>query len=300
MSAGLRCSRIFLVLSVGLVPVASVASGLLPEPTSQAIRYQNSQDWFWCADHLMGLGVPLLVLFSGLAGRLADRCYRLSGNRCFQAIALFAIAYATIDFSLNLPLAFWEGYANEHHFGLGTGSAGQWLKEQLIGYVVSLIGVSALTWVPYFFMRKTPRVWWLWSAIAFVPMFIFMHVVSPIWVAPLTNRFEPLADKGLEVKIDALATRAGVSRPTIFVKDESRTSKLPDAGVRGMFGTTRVVVNDNLLEMTDERELLVVLAHEMGHYVHADVSKIHSTPGGLAARRFLAGRLLGSNRDLAL
>ena len=292
MSAGLRFSRTFLVLSLCLVPVASVASGLLPEPTSQAIQYQNSQDWFWCADQLMGLAIPLLVLFSGLAGRLADRCYRLSGNRWFPAIALFAIAYATIDFSLNLPLAFWEGYVNEHHFGLGTGSPGQWVKGQLVGYGVTLIAVALLTWIPYFFMRATPRRWWLWSAIAFVPVFIFMHIVSPIWVAPLTNRFEPLANKSLEAKIDALATRAGVSRPTILVKDESRTSKLPNAGVRGVFGTTRIVINDNLLEMTDERELLVVLAHEMGHYVHADVWKFIAIQVGLLLAGFwLADRL---------
>jgi STE24 endopeptidase len=293
MSAGLRFSRMFSLLSLCLVPVASVASGLLPEPTSQAIQYQNSQDWFWCADHLMGLAVPLLVLFSGLAGRVADRCYRLSGNRWFPAIALFAIAYATIDFSLKLPLAFWEGYVNEHHFGLGTGSPGQWLKEQLVGYVVSLIGVSLLTWVPYFFMRATPRLWWLWSAVVFVPVFILMQVVSPIWIAPLTNRFEPLADRSLEAKIDALAMRAGVSRPTILVKDESRTSKLPDAGVRGMFGTTRIVMNDNLIELTDERELLVVLAHEMGHHVHADVWKFIAIQAGLLLAGFWLAHWLG-------
>ena len=293
MSAGLRSSRMFWVLPLCLVPVASIASGLLPEPTSQAIRYQNSQDWFWCADHLMGLAIPLLVLFSGLAARLADWCYRLSGNRWFLAIAFFAITYATIDFSLNLPLAFWEGYVNEHRFGLGTGSPGQWMKEQFVGYVATLIVVSLLTWVPYFFMRATPRLWWLWSAVAFVPVFILIQVVSPIWIAPLTSRFEPLADKSLEAKIDALAARAGVSRPTILVKDESRTSKLPNAGVRGMFGTTRIVFNDNLIEMTDERELLVVLAHEIGHYIHADVWKFISIQAGLLLAGFWLAHWLG-------
>jgi STE24 endopeptidase len=293
MSAGPGLTRMFWVLSVCLAPGASVASGLLPDPTSQAIQYQSSRDWFWCADQVMGLAVPILVLFSGLAGRLAERSYRLTGNRWFAAIALFAIAYATIDFSLNLPLAFWEGYVNEHHFGLGTGSPGRWMKEQLVGYVVTLIGVSLLTWVPYFFVRATPRLWWLWSAVAFVPVFILMQIVSPIWIAPLTNRFEPLGDKSLEARIDALARRAGISGATILVKDESRTSKLPNAGVRGMFGTTRIVVNDNLIEQTNERELLVVLAHEMGHYVRADVWKFISIPAGLVLAGFWLAHRLG-------
>jgi len=293
MSTGLRFSPMPTALSLCLVPVASVASSLLPEPTSQAIQYQNSQDWFWSADHVMGLAVPLLVLFSGVAGRLAKRCYRLSRDRWFLAIALFAIAYATIDFSLNLPLAFWEGYVNEHHFGLGTGSVGQWLKEQGVSYVVTLIAVSLLTWVPYFFMRATPRLWWLWSAVAFLPVFILMHIVSPIWIAPLTNRFEPLADKSLEAKIDALAMRAGIAGATILVKDESRTSKSPNAGVRGMFGTTRIVINDNLIELTDERELLVVVAHEMGHYVHADVWRFVAIQAGLVLGGFWLAHWVG-------
>jgi STE24 endopeptidase len=293
MSIGLRFFPLFLALTLCLVSVASVASSPLPEPTSQAIQYQKSQDWFWCADHLMGLAVPLLVLFSGLAGRLAKRCLRMSHERWFLAITLFAIAYATIDFSLNLPLAFWEGYVNEHHFGLGTGSVGQWLKEQGVGYVVTLVVVSVLTWVPYFFMRATPRLWWLWSAVAFLPVFILMQIVSPIWIAPLTNRFEPLADKSLEAKIDALATRAGIAGATILVKDESRTSKLPNAGVRGMFGTTRIVINDNLIELTDERELLVVVAHEMGHYVHADVWKFIAIQASLVLAGFWLAHWLG-------
>jgi Zn-dependent protease with chaperone function len=242
---------------------------------------------------MMGLAVPLLVLFSGLAGRLAKRCYRLSRDRWFLAIALFAIAYATIDFLLNLPLAFWEGYVNEHHFGLGTGSVGQWLKEQGVSYVATLIAVSLLTWIPYFFMRATPRLWWLWSAVAFLPVFILMHIVSPIWIAPLTNRFEPLADKSLEARIDALAMRAGIAGAKILVKDESRTSKLPDAGVRGILGTTRIVINDNLIELTDERELLVVVAHEMGHYVHADVWKFIAIQAGLVLAGFWLAHWLG-------
>jgi Zn-dependent protease with chaperone function len=170
---------------------------------------------------------------------------------------------------------------------------GQWLREQGVSYVATLIAVSLLTWIPYFFMRATPRLWWLWSAVAFLPVFILMHIVSPIWIAPLTNRFEPLADKSLEARIDALAMRAGIAGAKILVKDESRTSKLPDAGVRGILGTTRIVINDNLIQLTDERELLVVVAHEMGHYVHADVWKFIAIQAGLVLAGFWLAHWLG-------
>src|SRR5580693_804315 len=96
MRVGLYVRPAFLVLVLCLVSESGLASGLLPEPSVQAIHYQNSQDWFWCADQALGFIVPLVVLFSGLGSRIARGCYRLSRNRRLLGIALFAIAYATI------------------------------------------------------------------------------------------------------------------------------------------------------------------------------------------------------------
>jgi STE24 endopeptidase len=292
--AGLSLRPLVLVLSLCVVSGSSFASSLLPEPTAPAIRYQNLQDWFWCADQAMGLVVPLFVLFSGLGGRLAERCRRLTGNRWFLAIALFAIAYATIDFLLNLPLAFWEGYVTEHRFGLGTESAGVWTKNQLVGFAVRLIAVSLLTWVPYFFMQRRRRLWWLWSALAFLPVYIFMYFISPIWIAPLTNRFAPLSDKNLEAKIDALAARAGIAGASVLVKDQSSTSTLPNAQVRGIFATKRIVIFDTMLGQTNERELLVVVAHEMGHYVHGDLWKFMAIQVAVVCLGFWAANRFGA------
>jgi Zn-dependent protease with chaperone function len=70
-----------------------------------------------------------------------------------------------------------------------------------------------------------------------------------------------------------LAARAGISGATVLVKDQSSTSNLPNAQVRGILATKRIVIFDTMLGQTDERELLVVVAHEMGHYAHADLWK---------------------------
>jgi len=242
----------------------------------------------------MGFIIPLVVLFCGLGSRIAAGCIRLSGNRRLLGIALFAIAYATIDFSLNLPLAFWEGYANEHHYGLGTESPGQWVKGQLIELTIRLITVCVLTWVPYSFMQAAPRRWWLWTTLAFVPVFVFTHLVSPIWIAPLTNKFEPLSDKRLEARISSLATRAGIMGAAILVKDQSRTSTLPNAQVRGVFATKRIVIFDTMVDQTSERELLVVVAHEMGHYVAGDMWKFIALQSGLILLTVWLADLLGA------
>jgi STE24 endopeptidase len=253
---------VFVVLLNCIASEPSAASSLLPAPTTEAIRYQNYQDWFWCADQAMGLFVPLLILFSGWGARIAARCRRLSGDRWFLTIVLFAAAYCIIDFALNLPLAFWEGYATEHRFGLGTDSVGQWATKQLISGGINLLEVCLLTWIPYFFLARSPRRWWFWSTGALIPAVVFVFVIGPVWIAPLTNKFEPVSDKRLEAKITALADRAGISDPTILVKDQSRSSKLPNAQVRGIFATKRIVIFDTAIDQTSERELLLIVAHE--------------------------------------
>ena len=46
----------------------------------------------------------------------------------------------------------------------------------------------------------------------------------------------------------------------------SRDTKTMDANVSGFLGTERIVVWDTTIAGLDKRELLTVLAHEMGHY----------------------------------
>jgi STE24 endopeptidase len=49
--------------------------------------------------------------------------------------------------------------------------------------------------------------------------------------------------------------------------DASKQTKRISANVSGLFGTTRVSLNDNLLERTSLPEIKAVLGHEIGHYV---------------------------------
>ena len=49
--------------------------------------------------------------------------------------------------------------------------------------------------------------------------------------------------------------------------DASKQTTRISANVAGFLGTTRVALNDNLLERTSEPEIQAVLGHEMGHYV---------------------------------
>src|SRR5947209_1936550 len=93
-----------------------------------------------------------------------------------------------------------------------------------------------------------------------------MYLVKLVLYAPLFNRFGPMEDKALEAKILALADRAGIEGGRVYEVDKSRDTKTVNAYVTGLANTKRIVLWDTLLHDLDERQVLFVMGHEMGHY----------------------------------
>jgi STE24 endopeptidase len=58
----------------------------------------------------------------------------------------------------------------------------------------------------------------------------------------------------------------------VYEFDASKQTTKMSANVSGLFGTTRISMNDNLLNRGSDREILAVLGHEMGHYVLGHVT----------------------------
>ena len=80
-----------------------------------------------------------------------------------------------------------------------------------------------------------------------------------------------MRDKALEARILALAERAGIEGSRVFEVNKSVDTKTLNAYVAGVWQTKRIVLWDTIIARLDERELLFVMGHEMGHYVLAHV-----------------------------
>ena len=88
-----------------------------------------------------------------------------------------------------------------------------------------------------------------------------------MFVDPLFNDYKPLRD-GAGARGGAVAgAREPDSDRHVVEFDASRQTTRISANVAGFAGTTRVALNDNLLDKTSLPEIKAVLGHEMGHYV---------------------------------
>jgi STE24 endopeptidase len=107
----------------------------------------------------------------------------------------------------------------------------------------------------------------VYTAAAAIPFIVVANLVAPIWIAPLFNTFEPMRDKTLETRILALADRAGIEGSRVFEVNKSVDTKTLNAYVAGVWQTKRIVLWDTIIARMNDRELLFVMGHEMGHYV---------------------------------
>ena len=81
--------------------------------------------------------------------------------------------------------------------------------------------------------RKSPRRWWLYTAGTAIPSIVIADLVAPVWIAPLFNRFEPMHDKALEMRILALADRAGIEGSRVFEGQQERRYENAECVCRG-------------------------------------------------------------------
>ena len=101
-----------------------------------------------------------------------------------------------------------------------------------------------------------------------ISIFLFIGLLlGPVFITPLFNEYDKMADGPIRDQIVAMAAKHDVPAENIYVFDQSRQHKRISANVSGIGPTIRISLNDNLLERTDPDEIAAVMGHELGHYV---------------------------------
>jgi len=309
-------------LVLGLVlagPVAAHAQAVSPSPSGNVVEAQANFDpaaatqvwlatlprdqreksdayfegtyWLLLWNFLLTVAISLLLLWSHTSARLRDFAERVTRFKSAQ-VALYAIPYLIIASVLSFPLLGYENFFREHQYGMATQSFGQWFNEQLIGLAVALVlGTIALVAL-YAVFRRTPRSWWVWGTIVAMILFTIGMFISPVYIEPLFNTYKPIEDPAIKEPILAMARANEIPVTQVFEVDASRQTKRISANVAGFLGTTRIALNDNLLNQCTLPEIREVMAHEMGHYVLNHTAKLITYLSIFVFVGFALGRIL--------
>ena len=239
----------------------------VPEASELALRYYRSGNVIWTVEEVLGILLPALVLFTGLSARLRTLASSLARGHFYPTLVVYLALLALLLFVVQLPLTVYVGYVREHAYGLSAQRFSKFAGDQVKGLVVGLVVGALVIWVPYLLLARSPERWWLWTGALALPFFVLVLLVTPVYIAPLFNKFGPMKDKALEGQVLAVAAQAGVEGARVFEVNKSVDTEKVNAYVTGVGKTKRIVLWDTLLARLTPDETRFVVGHELGHYV---------------------------------
>ncbi len=228
--------------------------------------YTEGGYWLILGGALYTIAVAALLLWLRISAAMRNLAQGITRSRFWQ-VPIYVVQFVIVVTVLSLPLSVYEDYFREHAYGLSNQSFLEWLRDFGIGFGINIVAMTLLLTAIYAVIRVSRRLWWLWGTVVTVVFLALYMLVYPVFVAPLTNTHTPLPPSPLKTQIIAMAKANGIPASDVYEFNESKQDNRISANVSGLFGTTRISLNDNLLNRGNTREILAVMGHEMGHYV---------------------------------
>lgn len=214
----------------------------------------------------------LALTFGGLLQAMHDAWAGIGLDGLVHGLAFIA-GLAVLSSLVDMPFSLWRTFVIEERFGFNKMTlrlfAIDLAKGALIGALIGLPVLAAVLWL----MEKMGAYWWLYVWLFWLGFNLLALLIYPTVIAPLFNKFTPLADESLRSRIEALLARCGFRSSGLFVMDGSKRSAHGNAYFTGFGRSKRIVFFDTLLEKLAPAEVEAVLAHELGHYKRRHVWK---------------------------
>ena len=241
------------------------------EKRKVAKKYENVK---LVLDAVNGTVIPavfcLILFLSGASTRIAGLLGSVSGSYWFSLWA-YLLVFVIILQLVTLPLGFYSGFVVDHRFHLSTQTIRGWVVDELKGLGLEL-AFGLLAGTVLYYLIGTTGLWWIVAAVVFAVFSILLSIILPFVILPIFYKVNPLSDIKLKEGLLQMTKKAGLgSVDRVLVADESRKSIRANAFFSGVGKSKSIVLFDTLLSDFTRREIITVVAHELGHYVNKDI-----------------------------
>jgi STE24 endopeptidase len=191
-------------------------------------------------------------------------------NEILQAV-LFLFGFIAVNFVVGLPFQLYQTFKIDEDFGFNKMTAKMIIVDTLKSTAIFIVLGGAIFALLAWIITNYDN-WWLWGFILMFTIAVLANVLMPFFMG-LFNKFTPLEDGELRTAIMKLMDQAGLKSDGIFIMDASKRDARLNAFFGGLGKSKRVVLFDTLVEKLNQKELLAVLGHELGHFSHGDIWK---------------------------
>ncbi len=220
---------------------------------------------------VQGVFLYLLTL-GGLINYINELALQFFDNEILQGVVLI-FSVIILSSIIEAPLGLIKTFVIDEKFGFNKMTLSLYLSDLVKQSLVSIIIMLPVIFIALWIFGNLGDYWWFWLWIFLSIFNVTMLAIYPLYIAPIFNKFKPMEDKKLKVKIEQLLKKCGFESDGLYVMNGSLRSTHGNAYFTGFGKAKRIVFFDTLLEKLSPNEILAVLAHELGHFAHNHVKK---------------------------
>jgi STE24 endopeptidase len=229
-------------------------------------------------------GTLIAVLASGLSMDVRDFAASWTQSRTAR-VAIYVLVLAALQETVALPLTYYRNYVLERRYELSIATASAWLNDHLKAFALTTALFMLAAQVTYALIDWNMTWWWLPTALLAAAATVVLARLAPVLLLPVFYKFRPLERAALSDRLLTLSRNAGVRVLGVYEWGLGEKTRRANAALVGAGSTRRILLSDTLLTEYSDDEIEVILAHELAHHVHRDISH------GLAVE---TGLLLGA------
>ena len=276
---------ILLALMGGIFPILlnlykrKSANNPIPENVSDVYDEETYTKWrSYQADHsrlqLVSSVCSLLVNIVLLLTNVYSAFASLFPSEGFIWTAFAVILLDTfVSEIVGLGFSYYSTFVIEENYGFNKSTKKTFVIDKIRGFIINLILMMFLS------MLLALLHTWLGDALIILftaVMFVFGLLISFLYplLSRVGNKFTPLEEGELRTRLMELLTSHGYKVRDIQVMDASRRTTKLNAYFTGFGSTKTIVLFDNLVEAMTPDEICAVFAHELGHGINHDTTKM--------------------------
>ncbi len=205
-----------------------------------------------------------MLYFKGFA--FVDSLARsFTSSELWITLLFFGILMLASDL-LSTPFSIYSTFVIEEKYGFNKTTVKTFILDKIKGWLLCAAlggGIMAIIVKIYF---KTGNMFWVYAWIAISTFSIFISMFYSTLIVPIFNKQKPLEDGELKDAIKLFADKTNFKLDNIYVIDGSKRSSKANAYFSGLGPKKRIVLFDTLINDLSTKEIVAVLAHEIGHY----------------------------------
>ncbi|MEN9516762.1 MAG: hypothetical protein RLZZ159_628 [Actinomycetota bacterium] len=232
---------------------------------NRSVSYSAEKSNFGFLSASFSIIVMVFALSYGWFAKLDEFVRDRFNNDIVISLAFIALL-SVISWWLNLPFQLYSIFKIEAKYGFNKMTLSTFIQDSLKGTLVATIFGGGLLAIVLWLYQNLGDNFWIAAWVVLSAFSLFMFMFGTTLILPLFNKLKPLEAGELRTEIEKYCDSQGYAIGRLFVMDGSKRSTKANAFFSGLGRSKTIVLFDTLIEKLSTKEIVAVLAHEIGHY----------------------------------